>query len=174
MSGFGKDGKGTIIRSIESISLSTLANNTAIKLSSSISGSTTEDFRLLKLVAQAIARDLTSSEGQGLCIGLADNELSVTEIAECLTADGPLGRNDNVPNERAMRPVWLIGQIDKRFNDLDARFVGEDNSPFMQWKKRWSFSDPAAWTLFVFNYGVALTTGATVNLIQTAFGVWIT
>ncbi len=172
--GFGKDGLGAIIKTIENVSLGTLANNTAIKLTGGISGILQDDFRILKLELMAAVRGLTAGEGVNLAIGIADNELTVGEIGESIDATGPLDRNDNLSEERAMRPVWMIGAVDPIVAGVALTFRGEGNSPFMVWKKRWTFSNPEGWTIFIFNYGTALTTGATVNLISTAFGVWVT
>lgn len=170
--GFGKNDTGVIIRDNSAIALSTLGGETAIVITTDITWG--EDFRLLKSEFMAIVEGLTSAEGRGLVIGIADGELTAIEIAECLQADGPGDRNDNEANERATRPVWLIGALDISGQTI-GRFRGSMGSFLMEWKKRWTFSNPEGLEFFVYNQsGTALTTGATVRVDATHYGVWLT
>ncbi len=167
--GFGKNNTGAILRSKEAVVLLTLAADTAILFGSGITIG--EDFRILKSETVAFVEGLTSGDGDGLMLGMANGDLSVTEIAECLLVDGPTDRNDAVKNERAMRAVWIIGGI----NDLQHNFRGkESGGNIIVHKPRWTFSDPEGWNYFIFNAGLALTTGSTAKLISTIFGVWVT
>ncbi len=169
--GFGKNNSGVIIRDDSAIALSTLGGESAIVVTTDITWG--EDFRLLKTEFTAIVEGLTSTEGNGLLIGLADGELTATEIEECLQADGPGDRNDNAPAERANRPVWIIGAVDPA-SESTLRFKGARGDFLMEWKKRWTFSNPEGLEFFVYNQsGNALTTGATVRINATHYGVWL-
>ncbi len=175
--GFGKNNQGVIIRAIEDQALGALAADAVIKIETDIA--LTEDFRLLKMELTAFVEGLTAGEGDGLHIGIADGELSTTEIKECLEAAGPQDRNDHQTMERANRPVWLIGRILAQLPEvagaLKIVFIDRSSSPMMEWTKRWTFSDPEGWELFVYNRGAgALTTGATVRTTSTSYGVWVT
>lgn len=168
--GFGKDGKGAIIMENAQIALSTLADATAIKQTSGgIGGNLQEDFRILKTEYSVFVEGGTQGEGP-ITIGLADNELSVAEIAECLDLNGPVDRNDRDGNEKATRPVWELvslnaGDVDN-FSDIVQR---------MEKKFRWTFSDAEGWTWFAYNdSGGTLTTGVIVRIRAKHFGVWVT
>ncbi len=152
--------------------MGTLANNTAIKLSNGVALS--EDFRVLKSEVIAILRGLVPDQGEGLMLGICNGELTVAEIAETLTTDGPGDRNDRVNQERAERAVWIIGTPSVISSDTTTNMVGQNGSTLIEWKKRWTFSDPEGWDFFIFNLGTALTTGANVNLLATNYGVWVT
>ncbi len=169
--GFGKNNTGVIIRDNSGIALGTLAGETAIVVTTDISW--TEDFRCLKSEIFAMLDGITTGEGARLVLGIANGDLTAAQIAECLQADGPGDRNDTVPGERAERPVWIIGAV---VGDLvGARFVGHNGGPLMEWKKRWTFSNPEGLEFFIYNQsGTALTTGATVRIDATHFGVWLT
>jgi len=172
--GFGKQNTGVIIRSTETIALGTLANVTAIKLGSGVT--IQEDFRMLKEEIFAVVTGLTAGEGEGLCLGIANGELSVTEIQECLVADGPVDRNDRAAQERAERFVKLFAAVggDGNASGISRVMYGEDGGPKIVVKPRWTFSDPEGWDHFVWNNGVALTTGATIRIVVVSYGVWLT
>lgn len=166
--GFGKDGKGVIIRENTSITLGTLANGAAIKATGG-QLAITEDFRIIK-TEYLISFEGKTADENIITIGLADNELSVTEIAECLAVDGPLDRNDHLKNEQVMRPVWELAQLGAGTNGVipDTGLPGERNL-------RWTFSDTDGWTWFAYNEsGAALTTGTVVRIRAKHFGVWVT
>ncbi len=171
--GFGKNNTGVIIRDNSAIALSTLGGESAIVVTTDVVWG--EDFRALKTEFFALVEGLTGGQGSGLLIGIADGELTATEIEECLQADGPGDRNDNAPKERAERPVWLIGAVVPGNTSADElRFIGAGGSTLMEWKKRWTFSNPEGMEFFIYNQsGVALTTGATVRIDATHYGVWL-
>ncbi len=163
---------GQILRVRGSTSLGTLGQSIAIKVASDLG--LTEDFRLLKSEIVASIGGLSAGDGEGLVLGLANGELSVAEIAECLTVDGPDDRNDRLAHEKAMRAVWLIGHFVKD-EVTTARLIGSDGgSPVIFKGKPWTFSDPEGWDLFVFNLGAALTTGSSLQVQYSAYGLWVT
>jgi len=171
--GFGKNGTGAMLRSTETIALSTLASETAIKFGSSIT--LDEDFRMLKAEIFAHVAGLTAGEGEGLILGIANGELSVAEIAECFLVDGPVDRNDRVKTERAERFVKPMSALDIVLAGTEEQFHGDGGGPMVTAKPRWTFSNPEGWDFFIYNNGPsALTTGAVARLIGTYYGVWVT
>ncbi len=170
--GFGKNGTGVIIREDTSFALGTIANKAAVQ---GTALAIVEDFRMLKSEVFAVVTGLTANEGEGLLIGIANGELSAAEVGEAINAGGPLNRNDAVRTERSLRFCNLFGaiQLDNTTN-IEGRFRGEYGSPMMIIKPRWTFSDPEGWHFFVYNQGLALTTGATLRLNATNYGVWVT
>ncbi len=161
--GFGKDGKGVIIRKRHFITLANLASQTVIFEGTPLVFG--EDFRLIK--AEFIIQSENSTTDESVMIGLADGDLTIVEIKESLEATGPVDRNENVQNERAMRPVWPICQVG------NATRVPNDGLPIEQ-VFRWTFSDPEGWNIFAYNNsGSILTTGMLVPVLAKYYGVWV-
>ncbi len=166
--GFGKDGKGAMIRERHIITLGALVAGAVLKSDAQLA--IEEDFRIIK--TEVFPSLLTHAVGEApIYFGIADNELSVTEIAEALEVDGPLDRNDRVKVEQAERPVWILGQFLG-----DQQDVSDNPFPVGIVKNlRWTFSNPEGWTWFAFNGGPDnLTTGAFLRLYAVHYGVWVT
>lgn len=167
--GFGKDGKGTIIRESGAITLSTLAANTALKDASPIA--ITEDFRIIKSEVSVVLQADNDGPASPLLFGICCGELSIAEIAEALETEGPVDRNDRLKVERAERPVWVIAVL--AGNPVNNE-VPNDGIPIEK-VLRWTFSDTDGWCFFVYNIGSgACVDGATVRFRAKHFGVWVT
>ncbi len=165
MSGFGKDGKGVIIREDNAIALGNLAARSAILFPAL---ALEEDFRMLKSEIWALWDDFTDGDGDKAILGLACAELSLAEIEEALELNGPINRNDRLQDERATRPVWLIEGFHEGGSNAALRMAKQE------WKKRWTFSNADGWNFFVYNQSnSAMTTGSTVRLFATHYGVWV-
>ncbi len=172
--GFGKDGKGVIIRENLNQALGTLAGSTGLLVSATATMG--EDFRILKSEIIASVEGLTALEGV-LELHLVNGELSLVEVEENLELTGVSDRNDRVANERAMRFVHYIGSFIDYAGLGQARpIVGHEGQAGMAIiKPRWTFSDPEAWDYAVYNRSAgALTSGATLRLLAKHFGVWVT
>ncbi len=171
--GFGKDGKGQIIRENVTISLGTLAANTAIKASAQVA--IQEDFRLIKTRASVNYFSPDLDVDNAIVVGIADNELSATEISEALTAS-PTDHNDNVPQERSMRPVFELQGVNGEYF-----FDSQANTPIaiahvydIDETIRWTFGNPEGWVWFAFNFtDAAFATGGLVNIHAKNYGVWV-
>ena len=170
--GFGKDGKGVIIREQATQALLTLAANTALIIATG-DLTITEDFRMLKSRIAAHVDTLTAGDGEGLMLGIANGNLSVAEIAAVMQLDGPADFSDRINEEVAERFVYVISQISESLG-VNAVFKNENGGPIIEIKPRWSFSNTDGWNFFVYNDGGgAFTTGAVVRLIMTHYGVWL-
>ncbi len=166
--GFGKDGKGVIVREQHSIGLSTLAGQTALKFGTQIAIG--EDFRIIKTEFTLHYEGHTLGEGP-LTVGIADNELSVADIGETLILDGPTDRNDNSGNEQAMRPVWELAQV----SGETASGRVPSSGLWAEKTLRWTFSNPEGWTWYAWNgSGTPLAGGMNVIVRAKHFGVWVT
>ncbi len=171
--GFGKDGKGAIIRENASQAIGALAAGGVIKIDTDLA--LEEDFRVLKQEIICQVHGLTAGQGKGMILGLADNELTTTEIGECIGVNGPNDRNDRLKVEQAERMVRLIGAIhsDELTNGTKVQFV--DEGRIIKIKPRWTFSNVEGWTFFIYNRdGAEITTGATCRINVTNYGVWVT
>ncbi len=167
--GFGKDGKGVMIRHHDNNdALGTLGALTALKSNALTMG---EDFRMIKLEVLPNLQGLTANEGP-IMFGIADNALTVAQIAEALGASGPVDRNDNVSDERAHRFVKLLCQFPFGATSEDTPV---NHGRPIEATIRWTFSDPEGWCFFYFNASAgALQTGAVGRHQATIYGVWVT
>ncbi len=186
--GFGKDNKGAIIRETGTATLGTLAQNTALAIGSAVTTNLQSPFRILKTQVFAAIEEISASAqdkstGSGLLLGIANGELTVAEIAEAFTVDGPTDRNERLQQEKAERGVFLIGMFKPALIAQGAAdysgTTGDTGShhPNMQLevvhKQPWTYLDPEAWQFFVYNIGIALNTGGKCKLVATHFGVWV-
>lgn len=170
--GFGKDGTGAIIRENTLLTMGALAAGLALRFPAITLG---EDFRMLKSEISCFIEALTAGEGQGLIFGIANGELSVTEIADCLKANGPTDLNDRANQELAERNVKVLSASNPLFDSAGTHrpFIGNEGGPLIVSKHRWTYSNPEGWNFFIFNDGLTLTTGATARLLATHFGLWV-
>ncbi len=172
--GFGKDGKGVILRERSTITLGALAQFGAVIFASGIA--ITEDFRMLKALLQVNAHTLTSGEGEGLVFGIANGDLTAVEIAECLVTDGPIGPQEHAGGseeaERAVHVIAASGLQDA--GGTERTFLNENGGPMIEDKFPWTYYNGSGWDWFVFNNGsAALTTGGFVEVLATMYGVWV-
>ena len=169
--GFGKDGKGVIIRESCGQALGGLGTASSIFIGTKLV--TEERFRMLKQELWSSIVGLTAGDGDGLLIGLADGDLSLSEIDAAIENNGPLGPNDSVSAAISMRAVWLLGHGDPD-GSTELTFINETGGAKMTSTPRWTFAKTKSWNLFVYNLGATITTGATVNIRAKDFGVWVT
>ncbi len=169
--GFGKDNKGVIIRQSISQAILTLAPDTGLIITAA--PVILERFRMLKSEVYANVEGLQTNEGRGLSLWLADGDLTLAQIEECIELSGaPLGPNDPVEAAIAERFVMFVGAAGgstiSHFHDR------ETNAPYCIIKPRWTFARTKSWNFVLYNIGSVMTTGATVNLRVKNFGVWVT
>ncbi len=171
--GFGKDGKGQIIREfITDGALGALAAKDVVAFQGP---AIAEDFRILKSEVYAIVNALTTNEANGLLFGIANGELSAAEIEECIEAQGPLNANDRVATERAMRNVKILGMGHAEPEaGTEVTFENEHGGPLLLNKHRWTYHNPQGWDWFIYNIGGSLTTGGLLQLVASHYGLWIT
>ncbi len=169
--GFGKDGKGIIIREQRSQALGALASGAGILLGTATA--ILERFRVLRSETFATISSLTSGEGTGLLIGIADGDFTIQEIEGAIEANGPLGPNDKDTADKADRLVLLLGAVDRE-TGTEAIFENEMGGHILVAKPRWTFARTKGWNYFVYNLGDTITTGATVRICTKQFGVWVT
>ncbi len=171
--GFGKDGKGAIIREDVTLAHTTFTARTAQKLAG-LSGLITKNFRMLKVEVMAHIQGLTAGEADMLAFGICNGELTNGEIAECLQPNGPRDRNDRVLTERAERYVTILAYAGPKDNDqLKCFYTGKLGERLIVHKPRWTFSEPEGWSWFVYNNGTTLTTGSLSSVVATIYGIWV-
>ena len=169
--GFGKDGKGVIIRQSLSQGLLALANSAGILIGTNLA--TLERFRIIKLEVWASITGLTTGEGTSLLFGIADGDLTLAEIEAAIENNGPVGPNDSVSIAVSERLIFLLGAIDRE-TGTEAIFENQTGGHMMEKNIRWTFARTKSWNFFVYNIGNILTTGASCQLRAKSFGVWVT
>ncbi len=170
--GFGKDGKGVIIRDSTSQALGALASGAGIIIGTKLA--LTSDFRMIKLEAIGTFSSLTNPEGRGLALYIVDGQFSVAEIEVAIEGNGPLGPNQSDAAEIAMRfEKWLGEVLSPATGEGVAIAVGKQTVALMEETIRWTFSAAQSWNFFVYNHGATLTTGSNFIVRSKSFGVWV-
>jgi len=169
--GFGKDGKGVIITDSDDITALTLGGNAVLKQDNPLVFA--DRFRLIKMELRVMAKGFLADDGP-LLFGLASNDLSVTDIAQAISANGPLARADRDLDERATRPVWTLGYFEI-LSDKQTKLVGCSPQPgYVEKAIRWTFGvDPRGYVFWIQNRsGSTLQTGGKITIESKIFGVW--
>lgn len=172
--GFGKDKRGVILRINQTGgSLGALAANTALALASFAPG---EDFRMLKL--ELFAQANFSDDADSCFLVLASGKLTVAEVDEALRPTGAAGITPQEPGdipeeERAERPVWLLHLMGSHEYTANRQQV-QNGGRAIEFKRPWTYPDTEGFVLYAYNPNAfPLTTGGSVQLYGTAFGVWV-
>jgi len=171
--GFGKDGKGAIIRENVTITVGNLAALTGILSTAGgrVSDSLGDDFRILKTEFLVSKIDQTSDEGT-LFLYLVDGELTLAECEEAIELGGPIDRNDRLSQERAERYVKPVAML------VGSSDITTGGGPVVEqvysMNPKWTFSNPEGWDWMAYNAGAILTAGTIIRIFATHYGVWVT
>jgi len=168
--GFGKDGKGIIIRETVQLVAGALASLAVVKNTAGLT--LVEDFRIIKLEYLMSQQGPWGAVNDSCIIGICNGELSVTEIAEALNLDGPGNPNNAVANERAGRAVWPLFSMTGEAVAIHS--LPPNNGMMMEKILRWTFNNPEGWSWFLYNpLAGALTADLQVSIKVKYFGVWV-
>ncbi len=164
MAKFSDNSQAQIIWDDLSLSLSTLANQTAIIIGSKIDAAREMGMKILKTEYLAVIEDLHANDnGRTLWLGLA-HDLVGTEIDACLSADLQR-RGDPTLSSQANRPVWMLGLMLRPLTNPRTEGVI---------KLGWSIPEGTVLNWFLRNdSGAPLTTGATLRIVAKHYGVWL-
>lgn len=148
-----------------SLALGTLGSGTVIASAMTNLGQTR--FRVISVDILWSMRGLTAGEGP-LEVGIANNNLSVTEIGEMLDAS-PTSQTDIIAMERLRRPVRNSGV----FAGLAANEALNDGRK-MRTKLSTVLNEGVELAFYVRNKsGSALTTGGVIQCTGKVYGIWI-
>ncbi len=176
--GFGKDGKGAIVKEHSSITLGALAAFSFTQNDSDVL--LDMDFRILKSEVTAVIRAMTSLEGVGLVLYMVQGILSAAEAEENIELDGPVRLGEKIEEEQASRWVRRVGiTMPPTVNETERVFTNEYGGGLLTLKPRWTFrrgrtAAEGGWNWGVYNQGAVLTTGGIVDVTATHYGVWVT
>ncbi len=135
----------------------------------------TDDFRIIKSEVHASVEGLTAGEGNNLVFGIANGDLSAAQVAESFVTDGPVNASDRDKAEEAGRFTRMLsGSAQMDDAGTIRQLLNEHGGPIIEKTIRWTFSKGVGWDWFIFNNdGGALTTGSTLRLMATHYGVWV-
>ncbi len=173
--GFGKDGKGAIVKEQTSFALAGLAGQGIVIDNSEVL--LDNDFRILKSEMTATLRGMTNDEGVGLVLYMTEGDLTAAEIEANIEQNGPQRLGDQILEEVASRWVRRIGTVLDGVS-TERMFRNKYGGALLEATPRWTFrrarsSTAGGWNWAVYNDGVTITTGATVNVTGTHYGVWV-
>ncbi len=175
--GFGKDGKGAIVKEQVTLTVGALAardlviGNSAVALDS--------DFRILRSDITACIVGMTSLEGQGVILYMTEGDLTEAQVEANIEQNGPLSLGDQDLEEIASRWVRRVAMtVGPTVNETERVMRNKYGGPLLELEPRWTFrrrrtSTDGGWNWALYNDGVALTTGATLHLLATHYGVWV-
>ncbi len=174
--GFGKDGKGAIIKERTQVTLGALASGDFAQADSLVL--LDMDFRSLKSDVTAVVRGITASEGNGMILYMVQGILTAAEAEASIEQNGPIRMGERIEEEVAERWVRRLGITQGVATGTERVFLNEAGGGLLSLKPRWTFrrgrtATEGGWNWGVYNAGETITTGAVVDLIATHYGVWV-
>ncbi len=176
--GFGKDGKGAIVKESFQLNLGNLAAQALVLGDAGVQ--LDMDFRILRSDVTAVLSAVTSLEGQGLILYMTEGELTAAQAEENIEQSGPVRLGDQADEEVASRWVRRLGITGgPTVNETERIFRNKYNGGLLDIEPRWTFrrgrtATEGGWNWAVYNDGATLTTGASLRLKATHYGVWVT
>ncbi len=176
--GFGKDGKGAIVKENSGFSLGALAAGDLALSSSSVQ--LDMDFRILRSDITAVITGATSLEGVGLILYMTEGDLDDAQAEANIEQNGPVRLGQQVEEEIASRWVRRVAiTTGPTVNETERVFKNKYGGGLLSMEPRWTFrrgrtATEGGWNWACYNDGVLLTTGAVVNILATHYGVWVT
>ncbi len=137
------------------------------------------DFRILRSDITAVARAVTSTEGNGLILYMHEGDLSAAEAEENIELDGPVRLGQQIEEETATRWVRRVGILQGSDIATERVFTNEHGGGLLTINPRWTFRrartvGQGGWNWGVFNSGATVTTGIVLDILATHYGVWVT
>ncbi len=175
--GFGKDGKGAIVKEQTSITLGALAGQGYAQVNSGVL--LDMDFRILRSDITCVVNGLTSTEGNGLILYMSQGDLTSAEAEVNIEQNGPNRLGDKILEEVASRWVRRVGITQGAEVVTEHVFLNKYGGGLLELEPRWTFrrgrtAVDGGWNWGVYNDGTILTTGATARILATHYGVWVT
>ncbi len=132
-----------------------LTTGSKLALSVDVAGAADGAYRAISLKGTWNLRVLTAGDGPLIC-GFAFGDYTDVEIEEAIEASAAISVGDAIAQEKADRRVRIVGQLNEgNLELLDGKPVST--------KLNWLIPIGKTVKLFVYNDGVALTTGAVVS-----------
>ncbi len=176
--GFGKDGKGAIVKEKTQFALGALATQDVVSSNSAVL--VDSDFRILRTDLTAVLIGMTSLEGQGLILYMSEGDLTAAEVEANIEANGPVSLGDKLIEEVASRWVRRVGiTMGPTVNETERVFKNKYGGGLLEITPRWTFrrrrtATEGGWNWDIYNDGANITSGATCHILATHYGVWVT
>ncbi len=176
--GFGKDGKGAIVKEQTNLTIAALAGQDYVAVNSNVQ--LDMDFRILKSEITAVLTEITSLEGAGLILYMAEGDLDAALVEANIEQSGPTRLGQQAEEEVASRWVRRVAMSpNDTVNNTERAMLNEHGGALLTLNPRWTFrrarsATDGGWNWGIYNSGVTLTTGATCRIICTHYGVWVT
>ncbi len=176
--GFGKDGKGAIVKEKTNLTIGALAAQALIGVNSDVL--LDMDFRILRSDITCVLEGITSLEGTGLILYMWEGDLTDAQAEANIEQDGPRRLGDKVEEEIASRWVRRVAiTIGPTVNETERVFTNKYGGGLLDIEPRWTFrrgrtASLGGWNWGVYNDGATLTSGATARIMATHYGVWVT
>ncbi len=175
--GFGKDGKGAIVKEQTEFTLGALAGQDAAGADSAVL--LDMDFRILRSDITAVLTGMTSLEGKGLILYMSEGEITTAQSEANIEQNGPNRLGDKILEEVASRWVRRVGiTISPTVNETERVFTNKYGGGLLEMTPRWTFrrartAIQGGWNWTVYNDGITLTAGASCRILATHYGVWV-
>ncbi len=175
--GFGKDGKGAIIKEKTGITLGALAADAIVQNNSLVL--LDMDFRILRSDITCVIRGATSLEGVGLILYMTQGILSAAEAEANIEQNGPVRLGEKIEEEIASRWVRRVGiTTGPTVNETERVMKNKYGGALLDLEPRWTFrrgrvATEGGWNWAIYNDGATLTSGAIADVIATHYGVWV-
>ncbi len=175
--GFGKDGKGAIVKEQTTVTLVALAGQDLVQGNSNVL--LDMDFRILRSDITAVITGMTSLEGVGLILYMAQGILTAAETEANIENNGPVRLGEKVEEELASRWVRRVGiTTGPTVNETERVFKNKYGGALLDLEPRWTFrrgrtAAEGGWNWAIYNDGITITTGAICRILATHYGVWV-
>ncbi len=175
--GFGKDGKGAIVKEQTTLTLGALSANDLILGDSAVQ--LDMDFRILRSDITAVLTGMTSLEGQGLVLYMTEGDLTEIQVEANIEQNGPLRLGQQEEEEIASRWVRRVAMsVGPTVNETERVMRNKYGGPLLEIEPRWTFrrgrtATNGGWNWGIYNDGVTITTGGLLNILATHYGVWV-
>lgn len=149
-----------MLYSRNTLTLSTLGQNTALVASTKIDGTRLQGVKIIDIFGAFSMDGKTTGEGP-IYYGFVVNDLTVAEIAEAFAAD-PQSQDDDPATSRADRKLIVVGQYGEAATSSQIA-AQEQKWEKQMWPKSWVIREGNGFNIFAFNVGAALTTGTVIR-----------
>lgn len=167
--GFGKDGKLSILYDFGvNLDPSLLAAKDVVAAFGRYHNNLIDDFRMIKLNYSGYLEG--GEVGDSVVFGIASSDLSAAEIEECLEGTWA-EESDRINEERASRPVWVLGRVGVLAATGAVPFEGEFRAETI----RWTFHQDSGWQWWAYNPSATSAIGGSsgFTILAKIFGVWV-
>jgi len=134
--------------------MATTGNKVAVV--GNLTGAADGAYRVKSVKAAFSSLNLAATDGP-LIVGYAHSDYTVTEIKECIEASSAISVGDKIAQEKANRLVRIVGVLEEAAND-DLN----DGRPIST-KLNWLIPIGKIVNMFIYNDGIAMTTGCVVS-----------